>query len=624
MSRQPPERTSVIVVFSNLSISDEGGVGDAAAGRLVSPVVLSVDVGHGVGEILFDEEVDGVDDRVVEGRRSLALSFLSSSNNTRVVDADVDVFVFEKTFLEVSEGEPKGFRFKFSDHISSRVADFIVPLSTNNCNRAIRRDEVGSPARDRGIREKKIVFFVFIIIGIFNRRRQGEGGFRRLQPFVELVADGAWEFNLGIEGSTAIEFGDLTVGPLHGVEVIARDDAEHTRAEEESGDVFFEVGDEDFRAVGVGLRELREGLGGDGDLVILVVEVNTDEVVFVSSSDISTFPGDIAGLSNETDSFEVELDVFAIASGAETIDPDRSSSSSGGELDGGTINDGGGLDGSHLSSNRFDDQLHQFGGGAKAHRKASELVPILLGVAETKHAAEFLGNDDLEEGDLAITSAGGFTADIIDEEPRSTELGHLRLVGGDLFEVVIDGVSPEDGAEALLLVGVELDDVEHGVLANGVGDIFSRNRISDTIGSELLSVLRKIAALLLGEINQASLLVGGDFFREVAESVSKSILPKSFEAATLSIRHEGLEAFEIDDHVLDVVGVKTDGLVLFFVCSGRRMRLAGESVLGAVLDVIVEVKPASIFKSGRGRRSISISSSSSSTNTNLLFGVSTD
>ena len=87
----------------------------------------------------------------------------------------------------------------------------------------------------------------------------------------------------------------------------------------------------------------------------------------------------------------------------------------------------------------------------------------------------------------------------------------------------------------------------------------------------------------------------------------------------MSIRHEGLEAFEIDDHVLDVVGVKTDGLVLFFVCSGRRMRLAGESVLGAVLDVIVEVKPASIFKSGRGRRSIS--SSSINSTTNLLFGV---
>ena len=606
LSRQPPERTSVIVVFSNLSISDEGGVGSAATRRLISPVVLSVDVGHREGEILFDEEVDGFDNRSIERRRSLALTLLSSSNNTSVVDADVDVFVLEKSFFEVSESEPEGAGFEFSDCFSRRIVDFFIPLTTNNCNRAIRRDEVGSPAGDRSISEKKIVVFIFIIVDIFTRGRQGERGFCRFQPLVELVADGAWKFNLGVERSTTVEFGNLTVGPLHGVEVVARDDAEHTRAEEEAGDIFLEIGDEDFRAVGVGLRKFRESLGGDGDLVVLVVEVNTDEVVFVSSSDITTLPGDIAGLSNETDAIEVELNIFTITSSAEAIDPDGGASSSGGELDSFTINNSSRLDGGHLTSDRFNDELHQFSGSAEAHRKASEFVPVLLSIAEAKHAAEFLGDDDLEEGDLAITSTSSFTANIIDEETRSTELRHLRLILGDIFEVVVDAVSPKDGTEALLLVGVEFDDVEHGVLTNGVADIFGRHRSGDTISSELSSVLRKIAALLLGDVVQTSLLLGGDFIREMTESISEGVLPESFEAAKMSVGHEGLEAFEIDDHVLDVVGVKTDCSVLFIIGRRRRVRLAGESVLGAVLDVIVEVQPASVFKSSRRRRRSSI------------------
>ena len=336
---------------------------------------------------------------------------------------------------------------------------------------------------------------------------------------------------------------------------------------------------------------------GDGDDMSFVIEVNTNKVIFISEGDISTFPGDVDVLSNETDTIEIVFDFSSRTSRAETINPNGSASSSGGEFDSLTIDDGSRFDGSDLSRDCFDDELHHFSRGTKTHWKTEEFIPMSFIIAEAEHAADFLRNENLIEGDLAVTSTSSFTTNIINEVTRSLKLRHLRLIVGDFSQVVIDEMSPSDGSKTLLTIRVEFENVEAGVLTNIVDGVRRINITTDIITNQTSSMFLEVGTILDSIIIEASLLFSSDGVLQVGEGVMEGHLPEFIETFSMVFRHQFTNTVDVENHVGDIVRVKTDCIILFSSWRRARVSLADEGVLGARLDVVVEIQPAIVFKS---------------------------
>ena len=96
---------------------------------------------------------------------------------------------------------------------------------------------------------------------------------------------------------------------------------------------------------------------------------------------------------------------------------------------------------------------------------------------------------------------------------------------------------------------------------------------------------------------EASLLFSSDGVLQVGEGVMEGHLPEFIETFSMVFRHQFTNTVDVENHVGDIVRVKTDCIILFSSWRRARVSLADEGVLGARLDVVVEIQPAIVFKS---------------------------
>lgn len=227
------------------------------------------------------------------------------------------------------------------------------------------------------------------------------------------------------------------------------DDSENAGAEEEARDVFLELSDGDLFFRIVLMRKFFQGFFGDGDAVNIMIEVNSDEVVLVFDFD-SVLPGDAAPSCDFSDALG---GCFALVAGTrrlEAVDPDCRCESLVAEGELLAIDVGGSFDGGRNTGERFDDELHDLGGGAQAHRKAVHFVEVVGDVEEAEVLSVFFGDLDLEEGDLEITGCSAFVAHCIHESAGMLELTHLWSV--IVLENFVDFFGPADEAETFFSI----------------------------------------------------------------------------------------------------------------------------------------------------------------------------